>query len=100
MKTLIAAATAGAFLIASGAAMAGSVSGSMHTGAKADTPGIQMQNKGSVRGTTGAPGYSSGHQMQTNGSANGSVGASGYAPGRASGHVKTNSDINAGAKVK
>jgi hypothetical protein len=47
-----------------------------------NTPGHQMQDKGSKPGTTGASGYSPGHQMQDKGSKPGSPGASGYAPGQ------------------
>ncbi len=50
-----------------------------------NTPGHQMQDKGSKRGTTGASGYSPGHQMQDKGSKRGSPGASGYAPGHDTG---------------
>ena len=31
------------------------------TGASANAPGIQMKQKGSVKGTTGASGYAPGH---------------------------------------
>jgi len=68
------------------------------TGRSGDTPGQQMQEKGSKPGHPGASGYapghettgqgpgrsdkSPGHQMQEKGSKSGSPGASGYAPGR------------------
>ena len=50
-----------------------------------NTPGHQMQDKGSKPGTTGASGYSPGHEMQDKGSKKGSPGASGYAPGHDTG---------------
>lgn len=46
-----------------------------------NTPGHEMQDKGSVKGQPGASGYSPGHEMQDKGSKRGSPGASGYAPG-------------------
>ena len=71
------------------------------TGALAQTsstPGQQMQEKGSVRGTTGASGYTPGHKMQTKGSVKGTTGASGYAPGHATtgASVGTDADVKAG----
>ena len=45
------------------------------------TPGHEMQRKGSVKGHPGASGYAPGHQMQQRGSRRGQPGASGYAPG-------------------
>ena len=51
-------------------------------GSSEKTPGQEMQDKGSVRGTTGASGYAPGHEMQDKGSKPGTTGASGYAPGR------------------
>ncbi len=57
---------------------------SMSVGANAQTtPGQQMQEKGSVKGTTGASGYAPGQMMQEKGSVKGTTGASGYAPGHA-----------------
>jgi len=47
-----------------------------------NTPGDQMQDKGSVKGHPGASGYAPGHLMQDKGSKSGQPGASGYAPGR------------------
>ena len=47
-----------------------------------NTPGDQMQDKGSVKGHPGASGYAPGHLMQDKGSKSGHPGASGYAPGR------------------
>ena len=46
-----------------------------------NTPGHEMQRKGSVKGQPGASGYSPGHEMQQKGSKPGEPGASGYAPG-------------------
>jgi hypothetical protein len=57
------------------------------------TPGLQMQEKGSVKGSPGASGYAPGHEMQENGSVKGTTGASGYAPGRAT----TGSSVKGGA---
>jgi hypothetical protein len=49
--------------------------------AQSQTPGHQMQKKGSMKGEPGASGYAPGHKMQARGSKRGSPGASGYAPG-------------------
>jgi hypothetical protein len=80
--------------------------------AREKTPGDQMQDKGSVKGSPGASGYAPGHLMQEKGSAKGTTGASGFAPGHetsGSGSVKggadvdagkTKTDIDAGAKTK
>jgi hypothetical protein len=46
-----------------------------------DTPGHEMQQKGSKKGEPGASGYAPGHEMQKKGSKMGEPGASGYAPG-------------------
>ena len=81
MKTLFAAATAAALVAGAGFA-------------QAQTPGHEMQQKGSVKGTTGASGYAPGIQMQEKGSVSGTTGASGYAPGQ------TRTDINGNAGVK
>jgi len=43
-------------------------------GANVNAPGVQMQQKGSVKGTTGASGYAPGQQMQTKGSIKGTTG--------------------------
>ena len=50
-------------------------------GVSEKTPGDQMQDKGSVKGSQGASGYSPGHEMKKKGSVKGTEGASGYAPG-------------------
>lgn len=62
------------------------------------TPGHEMQEKGSVKGSPGASGYAPGHRMQENGSVKGTTGASGYAPGHSTtgAGVKSDTDIKAG----
>jgi hypothetical protein len=52
-------------------------------GVSEKTPGDQMQDKGSLKGSPGASGYSPGHEMQKKGSLKGTKreGAAGYAPG-------------------
>jgi hypothetical protein len=64
-------------------------------GASEKTPGDQMQDKGSVKGSPGASGYSPGHEMQKKGSVKGTEGASGYAPGRSTTGSKTDKDDTA-----
>ena len=59
------------------------------------SPGLQMQEKGSVKGSPGASGYAPGQQMQEKGSVKGTTGASGYAPG----HATTGASVNGGADV-
>ena len=49
------------------------------------TPGHEMQEKGSKKGSPGASGYAPGQEMQAKGSKKGSPGASGYAPGQTTG---------------
>jgi hypothetical protein len=61
-------------------------------GASEKTPGDQMQDKGSVKGSPGASGYAPGHEMQKKGSVKGTEGASGYAPGRSTTGSKTDKD--------
>jgi hypothetical protein len=64
-------------------------------GASEKTPGDQMQDKGSLKGSPGASGYSPGHEMQKKGSLKGTKreGAAGYAPGHsATTGSKTNND--------
>ena len=66
-------------------------------GASEKTPGDQMQDKGSVKGSPGASGYSPGHEMRKKGSVKGTTsasgkGASGYAPGHSTTGSKTDSD--------
>lgn len=60
------------------------------------TPGHEMQEKGSVKGSPGASGYAPGHQMQEKGSVKGTTGASGYAPG----HGTTGVGVNADTDIK
>ena len=54
-------------------------------GVSSQTPGHQMQDKGSKTGSPGASGYAPGQEMQVKGSKTGEPGASGYAPGQTSG---------------
>jgi hypothetical protein len=61
-------------------------------GTSEKTPGDQMQDKGSVKGSPGASGYSPGHEMQKKGSVKGTTGASGYAPGHSTTGSKTDND--------
>jgi hypothetical protein len=61
-------------------------------GVSEKTPGDQMQDKGSVKGSPGASGYAPGHLMQEKGSQKGTTGASGYAPGHATTGSKTDGD--------
>ena len=46
-------------------------------GVSEKTPGDQMQDKSSVKGSPGASGYSPGHEMQKKGSVKGTDGATG-----------------------
>lgn len=66
--------------------------------AQAQSPGLQMQENGSVKGSPGASGYAPGHKMQENGSVKGTTGASGYAPGHATtgAGIDNDTDIKAG----
>jgi hypothetical protein len=75
LKTAIAAAA----LIVAPAALA------QNTQAPNSTPGHEMQQKGSKKGSPGASGYTPGHEMQEKGSSMNSPGASGYAPGHQGG---------------
>ena len=54
-------------------------------GASSKTPGQEMQDRGSKKGSPGASGYTPRHEMQAKGSKKGSPGASGYAPGQTTG---------------
>jgi hypothetical protein len=54
-------------------------------GASSKTPGHEMQERGSKKGSPGASGYTPGHEMQARGSKKGSPGASGYGPGQTTG---------------
>ena len=51
-------------------------------GAAKNSPGHQMNAKGSLKGYPGASGYAPGQVMKRQGSKRGSPGASGYAPGQ------------------
>jgi hypothetical protein len=79
-------------LIAAGSLLIGScASGLAESSTQERTPGDQMQDKGSVKGSPGASGYAPGQQMQSKGSVKGTTGASGYAPGQTTGS-KASSD--------
>jgi hypothetical protein len=67
------------------AALVTSAPAAFAQGASSKTPGHEMQDKGSKKGSPGASGYSPGHEMQAKGSKKGSPGASGYAPGQTTG---------------
>lgn len=54
-------------------------------GVSKKSPGHEMQDRGSKKGSPGASGYAPGHEMQARGSKAGSPGASGYAPGQTTG---------------
>src|SRR6266704_1082477 len=77
MKLTIIAFSAAALIASSPAVFAQGVS--------SKTPGHEMQQKGSVKGSPGASGYAPGHEMHAKGSKKGSPGASGYAPGQTTG---------------
>ena len=78
-------------LIAAGSLLIGScASGLAQSSTQERTPGDQMQDKGSVKGSPGASGYAPGHLMQEKGSVKGTTGASGYAPGQSSGSKTSN----------
>lgn len=77
MKRMIVALTAIAFIGAAPAAFA--------RGASSQTPGHEMQVKGSKKGHPGASAYTPGHKKQAMGSKKGHPGASGYAPGQTTG---------------
>lgn len=82
------------------AAAIGSLLAGVSAGALAQSstrsPGAEMHENGSVRGTNGASGYAPGQQMQEKGSVKGTNGASGYAPG----HATTGSSVNSDTKVR
>ena len=62
------------------------------------TPGHQMQERGSVKGSPGASGYAPGQQMQQKGSKPGQPGASGYAPGNARTGTPDKTHSNTGSR--
>ncbi len=84
MKSLITAAAAAAIVTASGFV------------AQAQTPGLDMQTRGSVSGSPGASGYAPGRLMQENGSVRGTTGASGYA----SGHTTRGVGVRSNAEMR
>ena len=61
-------------------------------GASEKSPGDQMQDKGSVKGSPGASGYAPGQEMQNKGPVKGTTGASGYAPGQTTGSKTLDKD--------
>lgn len=74
-----------AIIAVSAAAMIASAPAVFAQGVSSKTPGHEMQDRGSKKGSPGASGYAPGHEMQAKGSKKGSPGASGYAPGQTSG---------------
>jgi len=54
-------------------------------GSSNNSPGHEMQDRGSKKGSPGASGYAPGQEMQARGSKKGEPGASGYAPGQTTG---------------
>lgn len=74
-----------AIIALSVAAIVASAPIALAQGVSSKTPGHQMQDKGSVKGSPGASGYAPGQQMQAKGSKKGEPGASGYAPGQTTG---------------
>ena len=88
-------------LIAASSLLIGScASGLAQSSTQERTPGDQMQDKGSVKGSPGASGYAPGQLMQEKGSVKGTTGASGYAPSHTTGaNVKSGADFDAGAKI-
>jgi hypothetical protein len=76
-------------------AAAGLLAGASTVAFAQTSPGLQMQEKGSVKGSPGASGYAPGQQMQEKGSVKGTTGASGYAPG----HATTGTSVKGGANA-
>jgi hypothetical protein len=74
-----------AVIAISAAALIASAPAVFAQGASSKTPGHEMQDRGSKKGSPGASGYAPGHEMQAKGSKKGSAGASGYAPGQTTG---------------
>jgi hypothetical protein len=74
-----------AIIAVSTAALVASAPMVLAQGVSSKTPGHEMQQRGSKKGSPGASGYTPGHQMQARGSKKGSPGASGYAPGQTTG---------------
>jgi hypothetical protein len=69
----------------SAAALIASAPAVFAQGASSNTPGHEMQEKGSAKGSPGASGYAPGQEMHEKGSKRGTEGASGYTPGQTSG---------------
>jgi hypothetical protein len=74
-----------AMIAISTAALIVSAPAAFAQGVSSKTPGHEMQDKGSKKGSPGASGYAPGQEMQAKGSKKGEPGASGYAPGQTSG---------------
>jgi hypothetical protein len=74
-----------AIIAVSAAAIIASAPTVFAQGTSSKTPGHEMQQRGSKKGSPGASGYTPGHEMQAKGSKRGSPGASGYAPGQTTG---------------
>jgi hypothetical protein len=74
-----------AIITLSAAAIVASAPAAFAQGVSSKTPGHEMQDKGSKKGSPGASGYAPGQQMQAKGSKKGEPGASGYAPGQTTG---------------
>ncbi len=68
--------------VAAGVLIASTSLGLAQSSTPSNTPGHEMQKKGSVKGEPGASGYSPGHEMQEGNSMKDEPGASGNAPGR------------------
>jgi hypothetical protein len=75
----------------SAAALMASATAVLAQGVSDKSPGHEMQDKGSKKGSPGASGYAPGHEMQAKGSKKGSPGASGYAPGQSTGMSSSSS---------
>jgi hypothetical protein len=74
-----------AIIAVSAAALVASAPMVFAQGVSSKSPGHEMQDRGSKKGSPGASGYAPGHEMQARGSKHGSPGASGYAPGQTTG---------------
>jgi hypothetical protein len=76
-------------------AAAGLLAGASTVAFAQTSPGLQMQEKGSVKGSPGASGYAPGQKMQEKGSVKGTTGASGYAPGHATSGASVKGGVDA-----
>jgi hypothetical protein len=74
-----------AIVALSAAAIVASAPIAFAQGVSSKTPGHEMQDRGSKKGSPGASGYAPGQEMQARGSKRGEPGASGYAPGQTTG---------------